>query len=281
MRNLYSFLNIRESAKTEDIISAFNAYKKELTKFSPGVELSDSELRLRDEQKWDAYQALLDPKTRKLHDDALERDRIHALYESRSKESEIETGKKDNEKAGIIGAVLVVIILTSFFMFTGSEKNVFEKPVWHRHTIVNDVSVLLPSKIDTSVNIIPPFLLHYISKSSCYRSLLKDGFSVTIAQFDMTSNYKISQKDVSYIVNVEMSSHMTILDPDSVNYTINLHGYNMFVRKGTYSIEGTLRAFENYSMVNGTSAIKVIISYIPGNELHAKYAEIVFKSLMS
>ena len=78
-----------------------------------------------------------------------------------------------------------------------------------------------------------------------------------------------------------MSSHMTIIDPDSVNYTMQLHGYNTFVRKGTYSIEGTLRTFENYSMVNGSSAIKVIISYIPGNELHAKYAEIVFKSVLS
>jgi hypothetical protein len=280
MRNLYSFLNINETATPGEIASAFEAHKKELMKFSPGIEIDNIQLRNRQPEIWDAYHILLDPATKKKHDEHLERDRAHELYESKSKLAESEGQRRSSERAGFIGIVILVVVLSFYFIFTGSDKDVFEQANWKKHHITNEVSVMLPSKIDTTINILPPFLQHYIEKGSCYRSGLRDGFSVTVAQFEMNPRYVISQKDVSYIVNVEMSSHMTILQPDSVNYTMNLHGYNMFVRKGTYSIDGALRAFENYSMVNGTSAIKVIISYIPGNELHMKYAEIVFKSLM-
>jgi hypothetical protein len=264
----------------QEIVTSFEIYKKDLMKFSPGINISEDELRSRGTEVWDAYQILLDPVTKKQHDEQLERDRVHELYEAKNKLIESEARKKSSEKAGSIGIVLVVLILGAYFIFTGSDKNNFQEPNWRTHQIADKISVLLPSTIDTGINIIPPFLLHFIKKGNCYRSVLEGGFSVTVAQFEMNPRYVISQKDVSYIVNVEMSSHMTILQPDSVNYTMNLHEYNVFVRKGTYSIEGALRAFENYSMVNGSSAIKVIISYVPGNELHAKYAEIVFKSLL-
>ena len=280
MRNLYSFLSLQEDVSAEEIQEAFGAFRKGLMKYSPGVELSDEELRSRRPEIWDAYMVLLDPLSKKEHDELLERDRIHELYESKNKPAESEEQKKSNDKARFIGFVTLLILIALYIYFTGNPGNLPERPSWRKHYITEEVSLLLPAGIDTSVNIIPPFLLHYIKKGSCYRSVLKGGFSVTIAQFDMNEYYKISQKDVSYIVNVEMSSHMTIVAPDSVNYTMNLHGYNAFIRKGNYALDGTLHAFENYSLVNGTSAIKVIITYIPGNELHSRYAEIVFKSLM-
>lgn len=281
MRNLYSFLKLSENSSADEINEAFISFKKELSKYSPGVELPDEELRSRQPEIWDAYTILLDPVTKKEHDELLERERIHELYESKNRLVESEGERKSAGKANFLVMIVVLVIIGIYLMLFGRSDELAERPNWYTHHVTDEVSVLLPAKIDTSVNIIPPFLLHFIKKGSCYRSVLKGGFSVTVAQFDMNDHYKISQKDVSYIVNVEMSSHMTIVEPDSVNFTMNLHGYNMFVRKGTYSIEGTLHAFENYSMVNGSSAIKIIISYIPGNELQAKYAEIVFKSLMS
>ena len=129
------------------------------------------------------------------------------------------------------------------------------------------------------MNIIPLYLMNYIKSLSCCQSDLKGGFSVTVARFVMDDNFKISEKDISYIVNTEMGSHMAVHRPDSTTFNMNIRGYRVFVRKGTYTVEGTLRAFENYSMLKGSTAIKIIVAYVPGDAKQIKYAETVFNSL--
>jgi hypothetical protein len=281
MQNLYSFLKLNEAVSAEEIETSFHAFREELLKYSPGINLENEELRSRNPEMWDAYQILLDPKQKSEHDEALNAERNRKIEEAKNRLAEGDAQKKASVRTRLFGGISILIAITLYFALSNQVGEVQEIPQWRKHTIKDDISLLLPSGIDTSINIIPPFLLHFIKKRSCYRSDLEGGFSVTVAEFEMEGSYKISQKDVSYILNVEMSSHMTILDPDTINYTMNLKGYNVFVRKGTYSIDGTLHNFENYSFVNGTSAIKVIISYIPGNEVQTKYAEIVFRSLMS
>ena len=65
MQNLYSFLKLSENSSQEEIIDAFNTFKKELARFSPGIEIKDEELRSRKPKVWDAFQILIDPVKRK------------------------------------------------------------------------------------------------------------------------------------------------------------------------------------------------------------------------
>jgi hypothetical protein len=279
MLNYYSLLKLSPDSSQEDIEQAFADFKKELLKFSPGINLSDEELRLHKPETWDAYLFLLNRESRKEHDEILERDRIQKLNEAKNKLEE-EQNLKTTAKWKYIGLGAAIIPVLIYFLFqNSSDNNLTVEPKWRSHYITDEIQVILPAPVDTNVNIIPPILMPYIKSMSCCQSDLKGGFSVTVAGFVMNDNFKISEKDISYIVNTEMGSHMAIRKPDSTNFTMNIRGYNVFVRKGTYVVEGTLRAFENYSMLKGNTAIKIIVAYVPGDEQQIKYAETVFNSL--
>jgi hypothetical protein len=276
--NYYDTLKIPESATNGEIELAFIDFKNELMKFSPGIQLNDAELRLRQPAAWDAYLILLDPEKRKAHDTALENGRSVKANEEQNKIVE-EHNHEIPSKWKYIG-LSVIIILSLYFIFKkNSEKKVSEAPKWRTHYLTDEIQVMLPAPADTNVNIIPPFLMNYLKSYSCCQSDLKDGFLVATARFTMQDNYKISENDISYITNTEMSNHMAVHRPDSVKFTMNIRGYRVLVRKGTYVMEGTLRAFENYSMLKGSTAIKIIVAYVPGDPQHIKYAETVFNSL--
>jgi hypothetical protein len=279
MTNYYTLLKVKPEVSHEELELAFVEFKKELLKFSPGIDLSEAELRSRKPDIWNAYEFLLNPTFRKEYDEALERERIHTLYETQNKIRE-EQEVKSSIKRKYVGLGAIIAIMGIYFLQDlFSTNSIPQEPNWRMHYITDEMKILLPAAIDSSINIIPPFMMHYIDRKLCFKSELKGGFAVTVAQFTMSPRFKISEKDVSYIVNTDMGSHMAIIHPDSSTYNLNIHGYRAFIRKGTYGLDGGLHAFENYSLVNGTSAIKVIISYIPGNEMQSKYAEIVFNSL--
>lgn len=277
----YHFLGLPEHSTHEEIELAFEQFKKELMKFSPGVQISPDELRLRRPKEWDAYKVLLNPELRKEHDERLERDRIHASYEAQNKATpESEPKSRWNSKyigAGVIIVAIGVYVLNLVLTTQGRTIH----PNWRTHFITDEIKVLLPAAPDTNINILPPFMMHYIKNKSCYRSELPDGFSVTVAKFETIERFKISFKDVSYIVNNDMGSHLAIQYPDSTTFTMSIHDYRAFIRKGNYGYEGSLHAYENYSLVKDNSAIKVIVSYIPGNETHKRYSEIIFNSLLN
>jgi curved DNA-binding protein CbpA len=279
MLNYYELLKISPDSSKEEIEQAFNIFKSELLKFSPGVDLSEEELKKRKPELWETFDVLLDTEKRKKYDEIIERDRIDELHESQKK-IEKEENIKSSKKRKYLGLGVTIIIVVIYFLFqNNSNDNLTEEPKWKTHYITDEIQVVLPAPADTNVNIIPPYLMNYIKSMSCCQSDLKGGFSVTIARFVMDDNFKISEKDISYIVNTEMGSHMTVHKPDSINFAMNIRGFRVFVRKGTYTVEGTLRAFENYSMLKGNTAIKIIVAYVPGDEKQIKYTETVFNSL--
>lgn len=279
MLNYYELLKISQEASHEEVEAAFNNFKSELLKFSPGINLTDEELRQRKPEVWQAYEFLLNPTLRKEYDEKLERDRIHELYETQNKLEE-EEQLKTTTKWKYVGLFITILVVGIYFLLQNNSDDITtEEPKWRSHYITDEIQVVLPSTPDTNVNIIPPFLLNYIKSSSCCQADLKGGFSVTVARFVMEDNFKISEKDISYIVNNEMGSHMAIRQPDSTNFVMTIRGYRVFVRKGTYVVEGTLRAFENYSMLKGNTGIKIIVAYVPGDQQQIKYAETVFNSL--
>jgi hypothetical protein len=279
MLNYYELLKILSDSTNEEIELAFAAFKNELLKFSPGISVTEEELRLRKPAEWDAYVFLLDAEKRREYDETLKVYEAHQLSKEQKPGTESQN-VNDNPNWKSIALVAVLIGVVLFFIFRKvSNDHITEEPKWRTHHITDEIQILLPAPIDTSINIIPPYLLNYITSWSCCQSDLKGGFSVTIARFVMDGNFKISEKDISYIVNTEMGSHMTIRKPDSTNFTMNIRGYRVFVRKGTYVMEGTLRAFENYSMLKGNTAIKIIVAHVPDDPKQIKYAEHVFNSL--
>jgi hypothetical protein len=276
--NYYDFLKIPESASQEEIELAFAEFKKELLKFSPGINISDNDLRSRKPKEWDAYQILLNPILKKEYDEAHEAHRQIKLSEEENKVLQHDDLKSSVKWKYL--AVGAVVILSLYFIFrNGPERITNEEPKWRTHYLTDEIQVVLPAAIDTNVNIIPPFLFNFIKSYSCCQSELKGGFSVTTARFTMQDSYKISESDISYINNTEMGNHMAVHKTDSAKFTMNIRGYRVFVRKGTYDREGISRAFENYSMLKGNTAIKIIIAYVPGDAQQMKYAETVFNSL--
>ena len=154
MVNYYELLKLPDAITHEEIEIAFDIFKNELKKFSPGIHISDPELRLRQPEIWDAYKILLNPEARKEHDELLERDRVHKLYETQNKIQE-QQQVKSSAKWKYIGLGATALILVVYFLLGQVSSNSLpEKPKWRTHYITDEIKILLPAEIDSSENFI-------------------------------------------------------------------------------------------------------------------------------
>ncbi len=280
MLNYYELLKLPEAITREEIELAFNDFKNDLLKFSPGIQLSEAELKLRQPEIWNAYTILLNPEKRKEHDELLERDRVHKLYEAQNKIKEQEEIKSSSKWKYIGLAVTILIVGLYFLLGQTSSNRLPEKPNWRTQYINNDVTILLPTKTDTLINILPPYLANYVNKATSYKSELSNGFCVTIAVIDMNENFKVSLKDLKYITSMESQNpHMRMQSDIGEEINGSYKGYKMTIAKESYQIDNIIRASENYTLLKGLTAIKIIVNYNPGDDLQEKYNEIVFKSI--
>ena len=262
------------------MILAFERFKSELKKFSPGIELSDEELRTRKPKEWDAFVLLLNPESRKEHDELLERDRIHALYEEQNR-NEDQQQAHQSFKWKYIGLGGTLLVLTFYFVTLQISTNALsEQPEWRSHYINNEMKVLLPAKLDTLINILPPYLSNYINKTTSFKSELPNGFCVTVAVIDMNERFRISLKDLKYITSMEAQNpHLRAVSHNGEEINGSYKGYKMVIDKKTYQVDNVVRACENYTFLKGLTAIKLVVNYNPGDPLQEKYNEIVFKSI--
>lgn len=280
MINYYKFLDLPETIPHEEMVYAFEHFKAQLKKFSPGIEISDEELRLRKPNEWDAYAILINPISRKEHDEWLERERIHKLDEERNR---IKEQKQDDQSSRLkylgLGATLLVFMI--YFVFQQIAENTLPvQPKWQSHYINKDMKILLPVKVDTVTNILPPYLINYIQKAISFKSELPNGFCVTLAVIDMNEDFRVSLKDLKYITSLEAQNpHMRAISHSGEELNGSYKGYKMVLDRETYQIDNVVRACENYTFLKGLTAIKLIVNYNPGDPLQEKYNEIVFKSI--
>lgn len=281
MINYYELLKLPEAITHEEIEFAFNNFKNELLKFSPGIKLSETELRSRKPDIWNAYEFLLNSTFRKEYDEALERDRIHQLYEAQNRIEE-EQEQRSSEKRRYIGLVAVILIVIIYFvMGQVSSNNLPEQPNWRTHNITDEIKVFLPAPVDSCTNILPGHLLDRSLKKMCYISELAGGFSVTVAKCELNGPFAISFSDVAYAGSREMQNlHLRFKKQDTSKVNITIHNYMTRLTKGTYQIDDVIRGYDNYDLINGNRVIKIVVNYVPGKEEHEKYAEIILKSLM-
>lgn len=277
MINYYEIVKLPEQVTHEEIESTFSEFKNELLKFSPGVYLSEEELRMRQKEKWEAFDVLLDEEKRKSYDEALERDRIHRLYEEQNKLQE-ETEEKALKKWKYIGIGTTILITVVYFLQQQISANVEpEKPIWRTHNITDEVKIQLPADIDSIGNFLP---INFAKRTIGYVSELSGGFSVTVGWLEMDEGYSLSFRDVGYIGSREMHDmHRRFETKDTVKLNMAIHNYNTQLITGTYQIDNVIRAYENYTLIRGNQVIKVIINYVPDNVEHEKYCKRIFNSL--
>jgi hypothetical protein len=95
----------------------------------------------------------------------------------------------------------------------------------------------------------------------------------------MENNFKIPFKDFAYMTSMEEQSPKIRNREENELINTTLKSYQVSIYKGTYQYENVIRASENYTLLSGTTGIKIIVNYNPGDELQVKYSEIIYKSL--
>lgn len=283
MLNYYEFLKIASDSSHTEIELAFAEFKKELLKFSPGIDINDSELRLRKPSEWDAFKILLNPTTRKEHDELLEREieLEQKEYEQKSKLIESEGERKSSNKAGFLFLIIVAVAFGLCFLISKVLEEPEKTAKWFTHHITDDVKIMLPAKTDTALNILPPYLYSCFKSGATYKSELSNSFCVSIAVVEMEDHFRVSFKDLAYMTSMEEQSPKVRNKQENEIINATLGDYRVSIEKGTYQYENLVRASENYTMLSGTTGIKVIVNYNPGDELQVKYSEIIYKSLMN
>lgn len=283
MIDYYSELKLSPDVSHDEIANSFNEYKNAVRSFSPGINISDEEIEKRNPKIWIAYQTLLNVETRKEYDARFERDRIHQAYEAKLMnipENQVLEDKQKNR--WFFSIAIIVILMIVFFINQTTNKGLREVPSWR--SVYPDASfrVMLPSEPDTLINLLPPYLLNYVKRNKNYYSELRDGFSVSVSAFELGNDFKISPKDIAYVGSKEMqNSHLRNVIRDTSRVRMIVRDYRLELERGQYQIDDIVRAYENYTLINGSSAIKLIINYVPGNTLHEKYCQVVFASMLN
>lgn len=281
MINYYSLLKISPDISQKELEISFSEFKKELASFSPGVTLSDEELAQRNPESWKAYQLLLDTNSRKEYDYKLERELAHISYETKNNIDKIVEPPSSKRKVYLYGTVVVgMVVLIFLALKNNSIRSLKDHPSWKQYFVTDEVRILLPGQVDSTNNILPPYLMGFLKRTTCVVSCLSNGFSVTAANLELNDNYIISFRDLNYVGSMEMQNPHAMFIRDPNETYMNVKGYKLLITKGKFQLDDVVRAYDNYTFINKSKAIKVIVNYVPGNLLHEKYAEIIFKSLL-
>jgi len=281
MSNYYEALKLSLNASQDEIAISFETYKNTIRSFGPGVNLSDEELKNRNPETWIAYTVLMNVDLRKEYNEKLERDRIHRSYEAKLLNANEGQYIKNKQHTKWFFSLAIIFALIFLYYLSGAgTKDLNEFPKWRTNYLGDSFYVMLPSEPDTLINPLPPYLLNYIKRNKNYYSELKDGFNVSVSVFELGNDFKMSPKDIAYVGSKEMqNSHLRNIKKDTSIVRMMIRGYRLQLERGHYQIDDVLRAYENYTLINGSSAIKLIINYVPENKLHEKYCHVISVSL--
>jgi hypothetical protein len=62
---------------------------------------------------------------------------------------------------------------------------------------------------------------------------------------------------------------------------LNIKNYQTDMQHGSYIAKGKNYYYDNYTLIKGNKAIKIIISYLQGDELLSNYANIISQSIFN
>ncbi|MBC7694523.1 MAG: hypothetical protein H7141_03660 [Burkholderiales bacterium] len=164
---------------------------------------------------------------------------------------------------------------------TNENKHYLNEVKWNNYSISQQISITLPFELKKSKSVLPEYLHNYLSYDKASKAESANSFSVTIEEFDVYEGINIDEKSYLTINDEYMQSPGTIIASASVVDHLKIKYFNSSSQYGSYTMNNKNYVYENYTLTKGNKAIKIIISYLDGDILLRKYADIVSQSLQN
>lgn len=160
-----------------------------------------------------------------------------------------------------------------------SASNYLNEVKWGNYSITQNISLSLPFELKESKSLLPDYLHNYIDNDKCRKSESSRSFSVTIEEMKFNSYLNIENSNLISINDEYMQTPgVAILKDEGLHLMIK--DYKTYVEQGTYSLNGDVYMYENYTLIKGNEGVKIILSYLKDDKLLCQYADIVTKSLL-
>lgn len=164
---------------------------------------------------------------------------------------------------------------------TTENKHYLKEVKWNSYSISQQISVTLPFELKKSKSVLPEYLHNYLSYDKASKAESAKSFSVTIEEFDVHEGISIDEKSYLTINDEYMQSPETYITSASKVDHLKIKHFNSTSQYGSYTMNNINYLYENYTLTKGNKAIKIIISYLDGDKLLRKYADIVSQSLQN
>lgn len=162
-----------------------------------------------------------------------------------------------------------------------SYKNYLSEVKWNNYSITQSIDISLPFELKESKSILPEYLHNYLSNEKTLKSESSKSFSVTIEEFDAYEGFNIDNRTLLSINDEYMQNTNTQISASSSVDYFKINNFNSYSQYGSYILDDKKYLFENYTLTHGDKTIKVIISYLDGDKILRKYADIVSQSLVN
>lgn len=183
----------------------------------------------------------------------------------------------------LIQFFLFIILLNNQQTYSDKECSMTEKPYlkevkWHHYSITSDLSACLPFELKTSSSVLPVYLQQYVTtKSEKAESL--HSFSVTIENITFNGANILNYTNLLPVQDEYMQHTGTYFTSREPLQHFMVKEHSTWLEQGSYTLNGKTYLYDNYTLMKGNKAIKLIISYLKDDNLLCEYADIVLKSL--
>ncbi|MES2567020.1 MAG: hypothetical protein V4565_09155 [Bacteroidota bacterium] len=182
----------------------------------------------------------------------------------------------------ILQIILFFVLINNSFTkdaVTAENKPYMKDVKWANYSISEQINLTLPFELKESKSILPDYLHNYVTNDKVLKAESSKSFSVTIEEFDVDEGINIDEKSYLTINDEYMQSPSTYITMTSPVDHLKIKQFNTSIQFGSYTMNNNKYLYENYTLISGNKAIKIIISYLDGDKLLRQYAGIVTQTL--
>ena len=192
-----------------------------------------------------------------------------------------------------IAATLAQFLLFSMIMLTQNndhettdeitvaDKNYLPNVQWGNYSISQELAITLPFKLKKSESVLPCFLTNYYALENSQKAESSESFSVTIEEFNINDYSYLANKDFLEMKDSYMLAPDAYFTSNEGFDHLKIKNYQTDMQHGAYIANGKNYSYDNYTLTKGNKAIKIIVSYLQGDELLSNYANIVSQSIFN
>ncbi len=196
-----------------------------------------------------------------------------------------------NTKIFLIASALQITFFTLIMVYqynplmieyNAQNKDYLKEIKWNTKSITQEITLSVPFEFKPTASLLPCYLSNNFEHNTSYKAESScESFSVTVEDIGFYTDFSINDENLISINDSYMQRSGENFSENRILDHFTIKKYRTYLHHGFYTLEGRNYIFDNYTLIKGDRAFKIIISYLQGDKLLNTMSESVSQSLLN